>query len=81
MANFQTNAKRMSYDAFRAAGHFVGSGTVESGCKAVIGQGLKLPGSALGQHGAAAILALRCHEASGRWDQVWQRLQNQTGIA
>ena len=37
---FQNNASRMGYKAFRAAGHFVGSGTVEAGCKAVVAQRL-----------------------------------------
>ena len=78
---FETNAERMRYAAFRAAGHFVGSGTVESGCKAVIGQRLKLSGMRWSEHGAGAILALRCQEASGRWDQIWQRLHNQTSVA
>lgn len=78
---FETNAERMRYGAFRAAGHFVGSGTVESGCKAVIGQRLKLSGMRWSEHGAAAILALRCQEASGRWDQIWHRLHNQTTVA
>ena len=41
---FQTNASRMRYKTFRDAGHFVGSGAVEAGYKAVIGQSLKLSG-------------------------------------
>ncbi len=41
---FENNAARMAYKTFRAAGHFVGSGTVEAGCKAVVGQRLKLSG-------------------------------------
>jgi len=81
LAYFETNAERMRYAAFRAAGHFVGSGAVESGCKAVSGQRLKLSGMRWSEHGAAAILALRCQEASGRWEQIWQRLHNQTTVA
>ena len=41
---FETNAPRMRYKHFRSLGLFVGSGTVEAGCKAVIGQRLKLSG-------------------------------------
>ena len=41
---FQTNAPRMRYKHFRSCGLFVGSGVVEAGCKAVIGQRLKLSG-------------------------------------
>ena len=41
---FETNAHRMRYQHFRSLGMFVGSGVVEAGCKAVIGQRLKLSG-------------------------------------
>ena len=41
---FETNAPRMRYKHFRSHGLFVGSGAVEAGCKAVIGQRLKLSG-------------------------------------
>ena len=39
---FENNAPRMRYKWFRSRGLFVGSGVVEAGCKAVIGQRLKL---------------------------------------
>jgi hypothetical protein len=41
---FENNAPRMRYKWFRSRGLFVGSGLVEAGCKAVIGQRLKLSG-------------------------------------
>jgi hypothetical protein len=41
---FQTNAHRMRYVYFREHGMFVGSGVVEAGCKAIVGQRLKLSG-------------------------------------
>ena len=78
---FQTNAARMRYAEFRELGHFVGSGAVEAGCKAVIGQRLKLSGMRWTVRGAAGIATLRCQEASGRWDEVWHRLDNQTSAA
>ena len=37
LAYFKTNAHRMRYAYFRDHGMFIGSGTVEAGCKAVIG--------------------------------------------
>ena len=58
----------MRYRHFRSHGLFTGSGTVEAGCKAVIGQRLKLSG----------ILTLRCQHASGRWEEIWQQPNNQT---
>lgn len=78
---FQTNATRMQYKAFREAGHFVGSGSVEAGCKAVIGQRLKLSGMRWSVPGATGVATLRCQEASGRWAGIWQRPNNQTSVA
>lgn len=48
------------------------SGVVEAGCRSVIGQRLKLSGMRWTETGATGILTLRCHEASNRWDQIWQ---------
>ena len=70
---FETNAPRMRYNHFRSCGLFVGSGAVEAGCKAVIGQRLKLSGMHWSQPGATGILTLRCQKASGRWEEIWQR--------
>ena len=75
---FETNAHRMHYTRFRQLGMFVGSGTVEAGCKAIIGQRLKLSGMRWAVPGAAGIATLRCQEASGRWEEIWQRPHNQT---
>ena len=78
---FQTNAHRMRYAYFREHGMFVGSGVVEAGCKAIIGQRLKLSGMRWNIPGATGILTLRCQEASGRWDQIWSKPHNQTAAA
>jgi len=78
---FETNAERMRYAHFREHGHFVGSGAVEAGCKAVIGQRLKLSGMRWSVRGAAGIITLRCQEASGRWEEIWHQLDNQTSAA
>jgi hypothetical protein len=78
---FETNAHRMHYARYRSLGLFVGSGTVEAGCKAVIGQRLKLSGMRWTEQGATGILTLRCHQASNRWDQIWTRPHNQTPAA
>ena len=78
---FQTNAARMRYAHFRQHGHFVGSGAIEAGCKAVVGQRLKLSGMRWNEHGATGIVTLRCHEASGRWEELWTGLHNQTSVA
>jgi len=78
---FETNAHRMRYAHFRSQGMFVGSGVVEAGCKAVIGQRLKLSGMRWTIPGAASIATLRCQEASNRWEEIWQRPHNQTPAA
>jgi hypothetical protein len=75
---FQANAHRMHYQHYRTLGMFIGSGTVEAACKAIIGQRLKLSGMRWNIPGAASIATLRCQEASSRWDQIWQRPHNQT---
>ncbi len=59
----------------------VGSGAVEAGCNAIIGQRLKLSGMRWNVPGATSILTLRCQQASGRWDQIWPRPHNQTATA
>ena len=71
----------MHYARYRTLGLFVGSGAVEAGCKAVIGQRLKLSGMRWSVPGATGILTLRCQEASGRWEQIWQQPHNQTPAA
>jgi hypothetical protein len=68
----------MRYAHFRELGMFIGSGVVEAGCKAVIGQRLKLSGMRWNIPGATAIATLRCHQASNRWDEIWQRPHSQT---
>jgi hypothetical protein len=78
---FQVNAHRMRYQHFRSLGMFVGSGAVEAGCKAIVGQRLKLSGMHWSQPGATGILTLRCQQASGRWEEIWQQPRNQPGAA
>jgi hypothetical protein len=81
LAYFTTNAQRMRYAYFRDLGMFVGSGAVEAGCKAVIGQRLKLSGMRWNIPGATGILALRCHQASDRFEHIWSHPYNQTPAA
>ena len=78
---FENNAPRMRYKWFRQCGLFTGSGAVEAGCKAVIGQRLKSSGMRWTVAGADAIIALRCREASSQREEIWQRPRNQTATA
>lgn len=67
---FINNKHRMQYAHFRSLGMFVGSGTVEAGCKAVIGQRLKLSGMRWSAPGATSIMTLRCNNATTHHNQI-----------
>ena len=69
---FQSNAHRMRYADFRSQSLFVGSGVVEAGCKTVIGHRLKQSGMQWSIRGANDIIALRCLQLSGRWEEFWE---------
>lgn len=72
---FQTNAERMRYPQFRGQHLFVGSGVIEAGCKTVIGARLKRSGMFWTVRGANAILALRCCQLNGRFEDYWEARQ------
>jgi hypothetical protein len=69
---FKRNRERMRYTEFRKRGLFVGSGVMEAGCKTVIGRRLKLSGMRWTVRGANAIIALRCCQMSGLWEDYWE---------
>jgi hypothetical protein len=68
---FEGNQERMRYAKFRKQGLFVGSGVVEAGCKTVIGR-LKRSGMFWTVRGANAIIALRCCQLSGNFEDYWE---------
>ena len=51
---------------------FVGSGVIEAGCKTVIGSRCKQSGMFWSVRGANAILALRCCQFNGRFEDYWE---------
>lgn len=69
---FTTNAIRMNYPKFRKQHLFVGSGVIEASCKTVIGHRLKQSGMFWTVKGANAILALRCQQLNGRFEDYWE---------
>ena len=71
LAYFTTNAARMNYGAFRAAGYPIASGMVESACKRVIGARAKQAGMQWTRLGAQAVLTLRAELLSDRWEDSW----------
>jgi hypothetical protein len=69
---FNGNRERMRYAKFRHQGLFVGSGVIEAGCKTIVGYRLKQSGMRWSLRGANAIIALRCAQLSGRWEEFWE---------
>lgn len=63
---FRTNAARMAYPRFRAAGYPIGSGAVESGAKQVVQQRMKRAGMRWSAEGAQRVLAVRTRLLSHR---------------
>jgi hypothetical protein len=78
---FENNAPRMRYKWFRQCGLFTGSGVVEAGCKAVIGQRLKQAGMHWTMAGADAIATLRCRAATSHWEAICNTPDTQTCTA
>lgn len=63
------NQQRMQYAAYREQGLQVGSGSIESGCKHVLGARLKQAGMVWSRDGAQAVAKVRARLKSGRWDE------------
>ena len=68
---FEGNKERMRYPKFRKQGLFVGSGVIEAGCKTVLGR-LKRSGMFWTVRGANSIIALRCCQLSGTFEDYWE---------
>ena len=71
--DFANNIERMRYDRFRAAGYMIGSGTVESACKQIVSQRLKLPGAQWSADGAVYTAKARAAWLSGQWHSLCER--------
>jgi hypothetical protein len=69
---FEKNAERMRYPEFRRQHLFVGTGVIEAGCKTVIGSRCKQSGMFWTIRGVNAILALRCCQFNGRFEDYWE---------
>ncbi len=71
----ERHAHRMEYPEYLAEGWCIGSGAVESACKTVVGQRLKLAGMRWGEDGADALCHLRALYRSEKrqWEAFWNR--------
>jgi len=72
---FERNRERMRYPQFRRQHLFVGSGVIEAGCKSVIAARLKRSGMFWTVRGANAIVALRCCQLNGEFENYWEGRQ------
>ena len=72
------NAYRMDYPTYRGNGWQIGSGSMESGCKAVVCQRLCGTGMRWGGDGADAVCHLRAlfRSEPGQWEAFWNRCIN-----
>ena len=57
----------MRYDQFRTSGLLIGSSIIESGCKQIVTQRLKLPGAQWNLDGAILTAKARTAWMSGEW--------------
>jgi len=70
LSYFSNNIERMRYAQFRAQGYLIGSGVIESGCKQIVTQRLKLPGAQWHLNGAILIAKARAAWLSGNWQKL-----------
>jgi len=79
---FRNHHERMDYPFYRSQGWQIGSGPVESGCKTVVGQRMKLAGMRWREYGTDGVCHLRAlfKSDSGQWDAFWERKVNKRPI-
>ena len=70
LSYYGNNIERMRYAQFRASGFMIGSGIIESGCKQIVTQRLKLPGAQWNLDGAILIAKARAAWMSGNWQKL-----------
>jgi hypothetical protein len=68
---FNKRKHLMHYPELHAAGYHIGSGSVESACKRLIGARLKQGGMIWSRDGAQAMAHVRTAVLGNRWDRFW----------
>jgi len=71
---FQDNLQRMNYRLYRRLRLPIGSGTVESACKNVVGGRMKQGGMTWSNDGADGMLQIRSSQESGRFESDFRLL-------
>lgn len=67
---YENNKQRMDYARYRREGYFIGSGTVESGCKQIATMRLKRSGACWTEEGAVQTAKARAAWLSDEWASV-----------
>jgi hypothetical protein len=70
LAYFAHNRTRLRYARFRALGLQIGSGSMESGCKQIGLERLKIAGARWSQDGVRKLAKARAAYLSGQWNDV-----------
>jgi hypothetical protein len=70
LSYYGNNIERMRYAQFRTSGFMIGSGIIESGCKQIVTQRLKLPGAQWTLDGAILTAKARAAWMSGNWQKL-----------
>ena len=70
LAYYSNNMERMRYAQFRTAGYLIGSGVIESGCKQIVTQRLRLPGAQWNLDGAILTAKARAVWLSRNWQKL-----------
>jgi hypothetical protein len=75
---FTNNLHRMDYPTYLANGWLIGSGSVESACKTVVGQRLKLAGMRWREYGTDTLCHMRAlfKSEADQWEAFWSRSIN-----
>ncbi len=78
----ENHQHKMDYPDYLRQGWYIGSGPVESACKTVVGQRLKLAGMRWGEEGTDHVCHLRALFKSdkGQWEAFWARRMNKGSI-
>ena len=67
---FTNHRHQMDYSTYRTQGYQIGSGTMESGCKQIGLERLKISGARWSQNGARLVAKARAAFLRGHWDDV-----------
>ena len=78
----ENHRHKMDYPAYHKRGWHIGSGAVESACKTVVGQRLKLAGMRWGEEGTDHVCRLRAlfKSEKDQWQAFWARRVNKGSI-